>query len=94
MKRKSLPRIKNLEKKLRQTCNVCFTTYQLLESHLRLRSNHDEQCLNNCLTKWQEFLQDHYQEKTLAHLAKLEKKADEAENQDWINQVSPKNNHD
>jgi hypothetical protein len=80
MKRKQqLQRIKNIEKKSRQTCNVCFTTYQLIESHIRLRSNHQEQCLGKCLEKWDKFLHEHYEERTLVHIAKQEKKKDEDE---------------
>jgi hypothetical protein len=81
MKRKPINRIKNIEKKSRQTCNVCFTTYQLIESHIRLRSNHHEQCLGKCLEKWNKFLQEHYEERTIVHIAKEEKKRDEEEDE-------------
>ena len=63
----------NLQKQLKFHCPTCKNIYQLLEIQ---PSNNN--CADNCLTKWQEICHDYYKEKILAYLA-LQEEAQEKE---------------
>jgi len=71
-----------LERNLRFHCQKCKTVYQLIETQLGQNDN----CSANCLKKWQEILQDHYQEKIMSHITKQEEERqakEKEENHDY-----------
>ena len=55
----------HFHQQLKLHCANCQTIYQLLEIHTGNNAN----CTDNCLTKWQTLLFNHYQEKILFHLS-------------------------
>ena len=58
-------KVNNLQQQLKFHCSACQTLYQLLEIILVIMIT----CTDDCLTKWQEFLFNHYQEKILFQLS-------------------------
>ena len=73
-------KIKQLKKEITQTCPICQQVYQLLEIHYQSKENIEllkGNCLNNCLQKWQQTLQDYHSKELMADLAQKEQKEDE-----------------
>ena len=65
---------KTIEKTLHFNCSTCQKIYQLIETHYvkvnpYLRVG---ECSDNCQTKWQDLLHEHYQEKVLGYIRKQE----------------------
>ena len=63
----------NLQKQLKFHCPTCKNIYQLLE--IQAKNNN---CADNCLTKWREICYEHYQEKILGYLKQQEEQNEKA----------------
>jgi hypothetical protein len=72
----------HLQKQLKFHCSACQTLYQLLE----IQSGKNDNCLEQCLTKWQELLAKYYQEKVLFHLSQQESEPTAAQSEDLAEQ--------
>ena len=79
---------KTIEKTLQFNCSTCQKIYQLIETHfhylvkinsLDLRFSKIGECSDNCQTKWQTILHEHYQEKVLGYIQKQEEQKESEE---------------
>lgn len=78
-------KLNTIEKKLKFHCSVCFTVYQLLEVQQSLKSNRDNKCLNNCLTRWKVLLTEYCQEQIILDLTRKEQAQEQFKEQ--LNQL-------
>ena len=62
-----------LKKAINFKCATCQSIYQLLEI---LKGNNNN-CSDNCLKRWKETLQQHYQKEIMSHLSEQEEAKDE-----------------
>ena len=66
-------KIQQIKKEIQFKCPSCETVFQLLETHHSIKSELGKgKCLNNCLDKWNQTLQDYHSKELMADLDKQE----------------------